>query len=221
MKEVDKVKRYFQRSIEDFDLLYTDEKSAFRRFIDRRFRYDNYQRFELTIKECLEIKGKRILDVGCGTGRYSVQLARLGASEVHGIDLCSNAIELARKLSMTENTTDICSFECIDFLQKDFNCQYDITIAMGLFDYIADPLPFLSKMRDITREKIIASFPSKSTYRMIFRKLRYWLKGCPVYFYDKNMIITLLEKIGVKRYKITKLDGHDNSGDYFVVIELI
>ncbi len=44
------------------------------------------------------VKGKKILDVGCGTGRYSIPLAKKGA-EVHGIDISEGMLEVAKRKS--------------------------------------------------------------------------------------------------------------------------
>lgn len=43
-----------------------------------------------------EIEGKRILDAGCGTGRWSIRLADKGA-EVYGLDFSEGMISKARK----------------------------------------------------------------------------------------------------------------------------
>jgi ubiquinone/menaquinone biosynthesis C-methylase UbiE len=44
------------------------------------------------------IRGKRVLDMGCGSGRFTVALARLGAREVVGTDLDQKSYEAARRL---------------------------------------------------------------------------------------------------------------------------
>jgi len=42
------------------------------------------------------IKGKKILDYGCGSGKFSVYLSKLGAKVV-GIDISATQLEVARK----------------------------------------------------------------------------------------------------------------------------
>jgi len=214
------VKQYFQRSASGFDLIYAEEKSNLRKFLDRRFRQDMYERYELTLRECMDIRGKRILDVGCGPGRYCIQLAKAGPAEVMGLDLAENALRIASDLAKNNGLSNICSFRCADFAEYQFDTQFHICLAVGLFDYVADPVPLISKMRDITLEKIIMTFPSKSTYRMVIRKVRYWFKRCPLFLYDKGRIEDILAESGVPDYTIRKLSGADNSGDFFVVAKL-
>jgi ubiquinone/menaquinone biosynthesis C-methylase UbiE len=40
---------------------------------------------------------KRVGDIGCGTGRYAMQLVRLGAAQVVGIDLSREMLEIAQR----------------------------------------------------------------------------------------------------------------------------
>jgi toxoflavin synthase len=44
-----------------------------------------------------DVKGKRVLDVGCGDGHYTRMLRKAGAAEVVGIDISDRMIELARE----------------------------------------------------------------------------------------------------------------------------
>ena len=44
------------------------------------------------------IKGKRILDFGCGSGKFSIYLNNLGA-EVIGVDISQTHLEVARRVS--------------------------------------------------------------------------------------------------------------------------
>jgi 2-polyprenyl-3-methyl-5-hydroxy-6-metoxy-1,4-benzoquinol methylase len=48
-----------------------------------------------TIRELVELRGRRVVDVGCGEGRLSVVCAREGAS-VHAFDADEDSIAIAR-----------------------------------------------------------------------------------------------------------------------------
>ena len=67
---------------QEFDLYYRGERDALRRAIDKIFRKAMTERIDLTLEECKNISGKKVLDVGCGTGRMAVQLAKQGAQLV-------------------------------------------------------------------------------------------------------------------------------------------
>ena len=49
-----------------------------------------------------DVKGKKVLDLGCGEGGYSRELAKRGA-ELVSIDCSKKAIEYATKLACDEN----------------------------------------------------------------------------------------------------------------------
>ena len=56
--------------------------------------YDAY--VELIVAATGGIEGKRILDIGCGTGLLSVKLAKQGA-EVTGVDLSADMLAVAEE----------------------------------------------------------------------------------------------------------------------------
>lgn len=43
------------------------------------------------------VSGKQVADIGCGTGRYAIQLSRLGAASVAGVDLSPNMLAQAQR----------------------------------------------------------------------------------------------------------------------------
>jgi len=200
-----RVKGYFHKTAEEFDSIYTGDKNRLAWFLDRLLRRDMFDRFNLALSECGDVRGKRVLDVGCGSGRYSVALAERGAGKVVGIDFAENMIDLSERLAAEQGVGDVCEFICDDFLSYDFELDFHISLAIGFFDYTEKPLPFLKKMRDITLEKVIATFPRKWTYRMPIRKARLTLKGCPVYFYAESDIADLLGKAGFKSFHMRKV----------------
>ena len=68
--------------------------------------------------------GDRILDVGCGPGRHSHELARRGFV-VHGIDISQTFVDLANA-----NTVDGCSFERMDARAMTFEGEFDVAICL-------------------------------------------------------------------------------------------
>jgi hypothetical protein len=98
----------------------------------------------------------------------------------------------------------------VTFLQTDLleykpNSDFDVSYGIGLFDYISDPLPVLTRMREVSKDKAIIAFPRLMTWRAPVRKMRLTVKGCPVYFYTKNKINQLMKDAGFARWKITRV----------------
>ncbi|MFO7793330.1 MAG: METTL5 family protein [Candidatus Saliniplasma sp.] len=61
-----------------------------------------------------DIYGKKVLDLGCGTGIFSVGAALLGAEDVIGVDIDSKAIEVARNFAKTMELEDKIKLEIKD-----------------------------------------------------------------------------------------------------------
>ena len=209
----DAVRGYFDRVADDFDAIYGG-KGPLGRWIDRHFRRDMYERYRLTFETCGDANGKTVLDIGCGSGRYSIEFDRRGAAQVVGLDFASNMVTLAQQHAGEHGVRDHCRFIVGDFMQMEFSQRFDICIALGVFDYIAQPRPFLEKMRSLANKWLILSFPSESPIRTPIRKVRYWFKRCPVYFYDHATIEALVNGLG--EYQIIKIPGQGM--DYFVSV---
>jgi len=56
--------------------------------------------------DCLKVeKGKRLLDVGCGTG-YLLKAAEDTELETYGIDISGEAVKISRKISPSSKITE-------------------------------------------------------------------------------------------------------------------
>jgi len=87
-------------------------------------------------------KGKKVLDVGCGTGMLVRNIAALGAFHVHGIDYAVHAIEEANKIEHPVNST----YEQADAMEYQTKERYDVVITLGTAEHLDDPALFLRKM---------------------------------------------------------------------------
>ena len=52
--------------------------------------------------------GKRILDIGCGPGRWSCQAAEYGAKSVNGFDIQEDMVKLAKQATVQYSSVSIC-----------------------------------------------------------------------------------------------------------------
>lgn len=185
------VLRYFESTAASFDSIYSSPS-----FLDRVLRRDMYERFQRTLEACTPLNGKSVLDVGCGSGQYAVALARRGAQEVVGLDFVQNMLDLAAANAQREGVSDRCRFIEADFLTHRFDRRFDYLLAIGFFDYVEDPLPFLKKAHELTQTRFIATFPRLLTWRAPVRKVRLMLKNCPVFFYTQARVVDLLTRAG-------------------------
>ncbi|MFW6083514.1 MAG: METTL5 family protein [Thermoplasmatota archaeon] len=69
------------------------------------------------------IKGEEIIDLGCGTGIFSLGAGLLGAESVVGFDIDKDSIETARRLADEWGLEGKVSFEKKDISQVDSSCD--------------------------------------------------------------------------------------------------
>ncbi len=196
-----KTQSYFHRRARDFDSLY-DEKNRLAYYINSYFRSGMYKRVELTIDEFEGLDNFSVLDVGCGSGRNSILFAKAGAERVLGIDFAENMLQLAREYSAQQGFADKCTFLQTDALTFESPEKFDVSAALGVFDYLEDPRPLLAKMKELSTGKVIGSFPRKSLIRETQRKIRYGLKNCPVYFFDEQDLQSAAKDVGLATVRL-------------------
>ena len=203
--EIQAQRAFWNSEADAFQSIYTHRKSKFFNTLDQIFRKDMYERYQFTIANCEPVKGRTFLDVGCGNALYSLELARKGAAKVVGIDIAEVMIGLCKKSAEAENLSDVCTFIQTDLLEYKPDQKFDVSFGIGLFDYIKNPLPVLTKMREVSTDKAIMAFPRLYTWRAPVRKVRLTLKGCDVYFYSAARINQLMKDAGFSRHELTKV----------------
>ncbi len=81
--------------------------------------------------------GAPILDIGCGPGRHSLELARRGL-QITGIDISPGFVEVARKQALAEGLT--AEFRVADARRLDFSVEFAgaICLCEGAFGLAGD-----------------------------------------------------------------------------------
>jgi 2-polyprenyl-3-methyl-5-hydroxy-6-metoxy-1,4-benzoquinol methylase len=198
------VKTYFTDRARLFDALYEGD-SRLDRVLNRVLRRPMFQRYVFTLAAIGHLSGRRILDVGCGAGRYAVELCQAGA-DVVGIDFSSEMLAMARQRAERARVGHKATFIAEDFVQwsREESAHFDVAFAMGVLDYVENAQEFIAQMAKVADE-VIVSFPRPTPVRMPLRKLRYWLRGCPVHFYRKREIEQMYTRAGLRNVTIRRL----------------
>ncbi|HTE52637.1 MAG TPA: class I SAM-dependent methyltransferase [Kofleriaceae bacterium] len=104
---------------------------------------DSRQRFRFL--ESLDVKGKRVLDVGCNSGAYCLWAKRHGAREVVGVDIDENRLEQGRALARHEGL-DITLMRRGATEIGDLG-QFDVVLCFAVLTEIPDLLGALAALR--------------------------------------------------------------------------
>jgi SAM-dependent methyltransferase len=206
MRDSERTRVYFERTAFSFDSLYKEE-DRFWYYVNRVFRRALYDRVRLTVDEMTELSDFTVLDVGCGSGRNSVIFLGAGARHVVGIDFAESMLGLARQYSAANGVASKCDFVLGDVVTYPFAQKFDITVALGVFDYIREPAALLRRMASLARHKVIAAFPTYTLIRGTQRKVRYWVKGCPVYFHSQKRLRAACHEAGLEDYRLVPCGG--------------
>ena len=90
-----------------------------------------------------DMKGKKILDIGCGMGQHAMQYSKAGAASVLGTDISEKMLSFAMENNTADNITyKRLAFEDIAQLDE----KFDIITSSLAFDYSQD---FEGLMKDV------------------------------------------------------------------------
>jgi 2-polyprenyl-3-methyl-5-hydroxy-6-metoxy-1,4-benzoquinol methylase len=207
-----KVRGHFHADAKRFDAIYEEEKGPVTRFIDHVWRGVVRRRLDLALEKLAPFEGRTYLDVGTGSGRFCHAYAQRGAAKCVGVDFAPAMIEIADDLAKRLGVQDRCEFRVGAFPEAVPDGPFDGSSAMGFFDYIDDPVPILTRMRELTSSVLIASFPKSAEWRVPLRRLRFWMIGCPLFLYSESRVREIAKQAGITNYEWIEMDR-----DYVIV----
>lgn len=191
---------YFEERARRFSSFYRSEPVA--RLLGRGALFD---RLRLAVDAVAALGATRVLDVGCGSGPLFSPLAERGVS-VTGIDPAPAMVELAkREAARYPSLVHVRQERWEDLEDID---SYDAAVALGVFDYVADPVELLLRMRGAA-PNLIASFPVPGL-RLRLRRLRYGARGVEVHGYTTGDLERLAQASQLELREFTRLGraGH-------------
>ncbi len=189
-----RVARYFDQHAADFDAIYEREQQPLlRRLRDQLTRGTVVHRLDFVVERARAWQPATALDVGCGGGRFAIELAKLGV-EVTGLDFAPDMVSLAERNAGSAGVQERCTFHAEDLLRWDTSDRFELTLGIGLFDYLARPDDMLARIAEVTAGHVIVSFPRLWHPLVPLRNLRLRLSGCPVWFFRRREVELLASR---------------------------
>ena len=155
--EVERSRRYFSSVADDYHRAFVgDGHNLLHRVINRTFRRESFQRRTSVITQLLAdygVSGKRVLDLGSGSGEVALAATKLGAI-VTGLDVAPEMVEIARREAQQAGLADRVTFRVHDIVRQEVPAT-DLAMMVGVVEYYGDLDPILSKVCAATRERLI------------------------------------------------------------------
>ena len=139
---------------------------------DKRFtgggRYIDRREKKAVLDALAPLGGKRILEVACGTGRFTVMLADRGA-DIVGMDISEAMLEQGRRKAAATGVEETLSFMQGDAGRLPFpDDHFDAVFAMRFFHLAPDPEGFIEEMRRVTKEQVFFDTFNRYSARSIY-----------------------------------------------------
>jgi SAM-dependent methyltransferase len=118
--------------------------------------YRGRSKLEVLLGETLldRLRGKVVLDFGCGSGECAVDLAQRGVAKIIGLDIRPAALAQARELARKAGCGDRCEFTA------SVPEAVDAVVSIDAFEHFQDPGAVLNEMHRILKPSgiVAASF---------------------------------------------------------------
>jgi SAM-dependent methyltransferase len=123
------------------------------------------------------LQGRRVLDVGCNCGGFSVEAAQRGAEYVLGIDVVDRYLEQAEFIKRALGLRQI-EFKkmAVEDLDESIVGEYDITFCFGLLYHLENPVSSMKKLSSVTRRIMVVD---TSVARFPLTRRPVWIMNFP------------------------------------------
>lgn len=119
-----------------------------------------------------DVKGKKILDLGCGYGENDKYCRELGAKDILGIDISEHMIKIAKENNNDENIKyKVMAMENINEIVE----KFDIVISSLAFHYVKDYEKLINDIYNLLNDDGVLIFSIDHPLKMA-SKFETWMK---------------------------------------------
>ncbi|MFB6154912.1 MAG: class I SAM-dependent methyltransferase [Haloferacaceae archaeon] len=156
------------------------------RLIDRREK-------QAVLNALGSVEDKDVLEIACGTGRFTVMLAERGANIV-GLDISRAMLAQGREKARAAGVADHIEFLRGDAARLPFpDDHFDAVLAMRFFHLADTPAKFLAEMRRVSKGQVFFDTFNGFSTRVLYN----WLLPMGSRLYSRDEVHRLLADAGL------------------------
>ena len=199
-RDSDRARSYFDALAPEYNRAFQlTGKNPFSAAVNRFFRGPTFARRMRMLEGLLarlEVKGKRVLDLGCGSGQVSLLAASMGAT-VTGIDIAPRMLAIARESAQRAGLEARLRYEEGDISVCPLS-EADLVFLVGVVEYYRDFGPVVSRAAAAAKRYLVIAHTNRVLYRMILRRILFKFSGASVYFHPMKDVIAAATREGLK-----------------------
>lgn len=156
---IEEIKKIYNYASPNYNLRYKGAEGLYHKLLEADLLFS-----------MLDIKGKTVLDIGTGTGRFVFEFAD-EATQVIGIDISDRMIEIANSKIGIKNNIE---FYIMDARRLNFPTDcFDCVTSVGTFEFTKDLSSFLKEIHRVLKPKgqfIFSCFNKNSLFHILPRR---------------------------------------------------
>jgi ubiquinone/menaquinone biosynthesis C-methylase UbiE len=139
------------------------------------------------------VEDKTILEIACGTGRFTAMLAERGA-DIIGLDISEAMLQQGRERAQAAGVADSLEYMRGDAARLPFpDDHFDTVFAMRFFHLMDDPVQFITELSRVSSNQVL--FDTFNRYSA--RSLYTWALPMGSRLYTENEVQALLDAAGL------------------------
>lgn len=114
--------------------------------------YEEAERISEDFEPCWDMRGKHVLEIGCGLGGMLPFFFDQGAASVTTIDIQLRAVRTSHTLASTTGLSGVIRLAAADGARLPFqDDQFDTIISINVLEHVDDPLTTLAECQRVSR----------------------------------------------------------------------
>jgi ubiquinone/menaquinone biosynthesis C-methylase UbiE len=156
------------------------------RLIDRREK-------EAVLEAVAPVEDREVLEIACGTGRFTAMLAERGA-DIVGLDISEAMLSQGREKARRAGVSDHIEFMRGDAARLPFpDDHFDTVFAMRFFHLAPTPAKFLAEMARVSRERVFFDTFNGASLRLLYN----WALPMGSHLYSGDEVERLVSDAGL------------------------
>lgn len=169
--------------------------------------YEDYAAAKESLKRLVpDLHGKTFLDVGCGSGLFSISASALGAKKVLGFDFDQDSISASQKILEivsqwdSDVKKDTIEFKVESILNENINIErHDVVYSWGVLHHTGDMYTAFERIKNLVAENgaLVLAIYNKHFTSPVWKLIKYTYVKSPSFIKKILIFLVMLIKFPI------------------------